>query len=147
MASACVRSHYLVERGPGSLAHARVRDDTGVVRGGSFLHAFREAESFFSRGEEVDAAASAAADGRVKWGCAPCTEELPPPRFRAGTPSLREGESAPPHAVRRWMQQRQLLQTEELGWRRRPAQKNSLPRACSRVLPHYVRERVLLLTQ
>ena len=45
------------------------------------------------------------------------------------------------------MQQRQLLQTEELGWRMRPAQKNSLPRAVARVLPHFVRERDFLLTQ
>ena len=39
------------------------------------------------------------------------------------------------------MRQRQLLQTEELGWRKWPAEMNSLPRAFARVLPHFVRER------
>jgi len=32
------------------------------------------------------------------------------------------------------MQQRQLLQTEELGWRKCSAETNSLPRAIARVL-------------
>jgi len=40
------------------------------------------------------------------------------------------------------MQQRQLLQTEELGWRKCSAERNSLPRAVARVLPHFVRESV-----
>ena len=45
------------------------------------------------------------------------------------------------------MQQRQLLQTEEFGGGARPAEKNSLPRAFARVLPHFVRETNFLLTQ
>jgi hypothetical protein len=38
-----------------------------------------------------------------------------PDACRVGTPSqARERRTSPPHAVRRWMQQRELLQTEEL---------------------------------